>query len=62
MPGISTIGCEPPFYIAETGLHWGRFLKDRDRNRSTALITTAFELAQKYGFGEVERRAAGELA
>jgi hypothetical protein len=51
-----------PFYTAETALHWGRLLRNRDPERATALITTARELAGRYGFGDVERRTAEELA
>lgn len=48
-----------PFYVAETGLHWGIFLQKRDPARSAELITEAGRLARRYGFGEVERRALG---
>ena len=45
-----------PFYIAETGLHWGLSLVDRDPERARSLLAHALELAQRHGFGGVERR------
>ena len=49
------------FYIAETGLSWGRMLMRTDPDRSRHLLTQAPELARWHGFGDVERRATHSL-
>jgi len=44
-----------PFGNAETAFHWGQLLLDRDRART--LLGIARQLAGRYGFGDIERRA-----
>jgi hypothetical protein len=51
-----------PFYTAETGLHWGRFLLSHDPKRARPLLNEALDLARRYGFGAVERDATATLA
>jgi DNA-binding SARP family transcriptional activator len=51
-----------PFYTAETGFHWGQLLRDSDSERARHLLTHALELARRYGFTDVERRAEITLA
>ena len=51
-----------PFYIAETGLYWGRMLIESQPDRARTLLTRALELARQHGFGDVERRASHTLA
>ncbi len=46
-----------PFYIAETGLYWGRHLVNGAPERAGKLVNSALSLARRYGFGDVERRA-----
>ncbi|HZM67685.1 MAG TPA: hypothetical protein VFC16_15445 [Nakamurella sp.] len=46
-----------PFGAAETAFHWGQLLLDRDHERTQSLIGTALQLAGRYGFGDIERRA-----
>lgn len=44
-----------PFYTAETGLHWARFLAGRDPHRAGTLLAEARDLARRHGFAEVAR-------
>ena len=46
-----------PFGAAETAFHWGQLLLDRDHERAQSLIGRALQLAGRYGFGDIERRA-----
>ena len=46
-----------PFGTAETAIQWGHLLLDRDRERARNLLGTALQLAGRYGFGHIERRA-----
>lgn len=46
-----------PFGIAQTALHWGRLLVHSDPERARVLLGTATELAHRYGFGDIARRA-----
>ena len=50
-----------PFYIAETGLYWGRMLIRTDPARAHPLLDEALALAQLHGFGEIERGATATL-
>jgi hypothetical protein len=50
-----------PFYTAETELYWGRMLIEPDPDRARSLLDHALDLARRYGFGDVERRAAAAL-
>jgi DNA-binding SARP family transcriptional activator len=50
-----------PFYTAETALHWGRFLLERDLERARSLLAHAHQLARQYGFGDVERLTENAL-
>ena len=46
-----------PFGTAETAVHWGQLLLNRDHERARTLLGTALQLAGRYGFGDIERRA-----
>ena len=46
-----------PFGTAETAFHWGQLLLNRDHERARTLLGTALQLAGRYGFGDIERRA-----
>jgi hypothetical protein len=46
-----------PFGKAETAFYWGRLLLDRDSEHALTLLATARQLADRYGFGDIERRA-----
>jgi hypothetical protein len=46
-----------PFYEAETAVHWGCTLLDRDPGRALELLTEAAGLAARHSFQEVRRRA-----
>lgn len=48
---------EAPFFIALTKVSWAAALTARDRPRAAVLAQQALEVAQTYGFGDVERRA-----
>ena len=50
-----------PFYIAETGLYWGTMLIESEPDRARSLLNHALDLARRYGFGDVERRATVAL-
>ncbi|HEY5878587.1 MAG TPA: BTAD domain-containing putative transcriptional regulator [Nakamurella sp.] len=50
-----------PFYTAETELYWGRMLMQADPDRARSLLDHALDLARRYGFGDVECRAAAAL-
>jgi hypothetical protein len=53
------------FFSARTDLLWGKMLADRhargDTERARELLTKAHVVAVEYGYGTVERRAAGAL-
>ena len=57
---------EAPFFIALTQLEWGRMLLARrapgDLARAEQMLHSALDLAQKYGFAAVERRAGEALS
>ena len=46
-----------PFGTAETAYHWGHLLLDRNHEHARTLLGTARQLAGRYGFGDIERRA-----
>jgi tetratricopeptide (TPR) repeat protein len=46
-----------PFGIAQTALHWGRLLLHSNPNRARMLLGTATDLAHRYGFRDIARRA-----
>jgi hypothetical protein len=50
-----------PFGTAETALYWARLLLDRDRQRARTLLTTAADLAGRYGFGDIQLGAREAL-
>jgi tetratricopeptide (TPR) repeat protein len=56
---------QAPFFVAHTNLEWARLLVGRrdegDLDRARAQLKEALNLAQEYGFGTVERRAAALL-
>ncbi|MBW3640300.1 MAG: AAA family ATPase [Actinobacteria bacterium] len=47
-----------PFGIAQTALHWGRLLRRTDPQRARVLLDTAADLAHRFGFRDIARRAA----
>jgi hypothetical protein len=46
-----------PFGRAQTALSWGQLLLDRDPERSQTLLATAVDLAARYRFRDIDRRA-----
>ena len=46
-----------PFGTAETAFHWGQLLLNRDPEHARTMLGTALQLASRYGFGDIERRA-----
>ena len=51
-----------PFGTAETALHWGRLLLDREPERAAPLLVVATEVADRHGYRYIERRAREALA
>lgn len=47
-----------PFGVAQTALHWGRLLLRTDAERARVLLETAADLAHRFGFRDIARRAA----
>jgi hypothetical protein len=50
-----------PFGTVGTAYHWGQLLLDRDRERARTLLGTAGQVAGRYRFGDVRRRADESL-